>query len=289
MARSARSGEGGRAPRGDDDAALHKGVGTGASGQDAGDGAARDVPEGAVGTGVRPARGLGVQAVSASYGAVPALHAVSFALAAGEVVALLGANGSGRSTLLRVLTGLLAPTAGSVLLDGRSLDGVPAHARVRRGLALVPEGRRVFARLSVHDNLRTGASTVADPQGAVQDVYARLPVLAQRRDQPAGTLSGGEQQLLALGRALASRPSVLLLDEPTTGLAPQAAERVLDQVVALAAQGMAVLLVEQDAGVALSVAQRGLVLETGRLVLSGPAAQLAADPALTAAYLGEPL
>lgn len=228
---------------------------------------------------------LDVVDVTAAHGAVPALHGVSLGADAGEVVALLGVNGSGRTTLLRVLSGLLRPTSGQVLLDGRPLHRLPAHEVVGAGLAHVPEGRRIFARLSVEDNLRMGAySTRWD--GPLDEVLARLPGLAERRRQPAGTLSGGEQQLLALGRALMSRPRVLVLDEPTTGLAPQAVEAVLDLVRGLAAEGTAVLLVEQDLGLALETASRGVVLETGRVVAQGTSTELAADPAVAAAYLG---
>ena len=233
---------------------------------------------------------LQVRDVSASHGAVPALHGVSLDVDAGEVVALLGANGSGRTTLLRTVCGLLRPTAGEVLLDGQPLHRRPPHEVVGAGLALVPEGRRVFARLSVEENLRMGAYATAsggDLDRALDAVLARLPVLGERRRQGAGTLSGGEQQLLALGRALVSGPRVLLLDEPTTGLAPQAVTAVLDLVGELAAEGTAVLLVEQDLGLALERAARGYVLETGRVVAQGTADELRADPAVEAAYLGD--
>ena len=228
---------------------------------------------------------LELREVSARHGAVPALHGVSLSVGPGEVVALLGANGSGRTTVLRTVSGLLRPTSGAVLLDGAELSRRPAHEVVGAGVAHVPEGRRVFARLSVLENLRMGA--YAGARGpALDDVLDRFPVLAERRAQPAGTLSGGEQQLLALARALMSGPRVLLLDEPTTGLAPQAAEAVLDLVEELAREGTGVLLVEQDLGQALERAGRGYVLETGRVVAQGTAAELAADPAVAAAYLG---
>lgn len=236
---------------------------------------------------------LELERVSAAYGAVPALHEVSLTVDAGEVVALLGANGSGRSTVLRVVAGLTPPTSGTVRLDGERLDVVPVHRRVARGLALVPEGRRVFARLSVADNLRMGAyatSRRSAPGGHSDDVLAsvlrRLPVLAERATQLAGTLSGGEQQQLALGRALMSAPRMLLLDEPSTGLAPQAVAAMLATISELAASGLAVLLVEQEVGIALACASRGYVLETGRVVTSGTAAELRANPAVPAAYLG---
>ena len=228
---------------------------------------------------------LEVRDVTAGHGAVPALHGVTLGVDAGEVVALLGPNGSGRTTLLRVVSGLLRPTSGAVVLDGRPLHVLPAHRLVGLGVAHVPEGRRVFGRLSVEDNLRMGAYAGAAGPG-LDAVLTRFPVLGQRRRQAAGTLSGGEQQLLALGRALMSGPRVLLLDEPTTGLDPQAAARVLDVVGELARDGVAVLLVEQDLAAALERADRVGVLETGRVVAQGTAAELAADQAVAAAYLG---
>ncbi len=231
---------------------------------------------------------LQVRGLTAGYGGAPALHAVDLKVDRGQVVALLGANGAGRTTLLRAVSGLLRPSAGEVLLAGRPLQRLSAAQVVGAGVAHVPEGRRVFARLSVQDNLLMGAYTTS--AGAVatrlSEVLALLPVLAERSRQAAGTLSGGEQQLLALGRALMSRPQVLLLDEPTTGLAPQAVEQVLALVAALAGAGTAVLLVEQDLGLALAAASHGYVLETGRVVAHGPSAQLAADPSVAGAYLG---
>ena len=228
-----------------------------------------------------------VHALAAAQAGVPALHGVDLAVEAGEVVALLGANGAGKSTTLRVLSGLLRATAGEVLLGGRPLLGLPPHRVVAAGVAHVPEGRRVFASLTVEENLRLGAYTDrSGERAALERVLAALPVLDDRRGQRAGTLSGGEQQLLALGRALMSSPRVLLLDEPSTGLAPQAVAAVLDVVAAVAAEGTGVLLVEQDAQVALSLATRGVVLETGRVVASGTAARLREDPRLQEAYLG---
>lgn len=232
---------------------------------------------------------LQVRGLVAGYGGAPALHGVDLAVARGQVVALLGINGSGRTTLLRAVSGLLRASAGEILLAGRPLHRLPAAAVVGAGVAHVPEGRRVFGRLSVQDNLLMGA--YAAPAAAVAprlaEVLTLLPVLAERSRQAAGTLSGGEQQLLALGRALMGGPSVLLLDEPTTGLAPQAVEQVLGLVADLAAAGTAVLLVEQDLGLALAAASYGYVLETGHVVAHGPSAQLAADPSVAGAYLGQ--
>ncbi len=230
---------------------------------------------------------LRVEGLSVRYGAHEAVSALDLAVGGGEVVALLGANGAGKTTTLRAVSGLLRPAAGTVHLDDQRLDRLPPHEVVAAGVAHVPEGRRVFARMSVQDNLEVGAYTRrAELSGARDRVLGLLPVLAARRDQLAGTLSGGEQQLLALGRALMSAPRVLLLDEPSTGLAPQAVEAVMAVVAGLAADGVAVLLVEQDVEVALGLAARAYVLETGRVVAGGPAAQLRDDPAVREAYLG---
>lgn len=230
---------------------------------------------------------LEVDRLRVRHGAQEAVSGVDLTVGAGEVVGLLGANGAGKTTTLRAISGLLRPSGGEVRLDGRRLDGLAPHEVVARGVAHVPEGRRVFARMSVQDNLEMGAYT--DRRGAaasLERVLQLLPLLADRRAQLAGTLSGGEQQLLALGRALMSSPGVLLLDEPSTGLAPQAVEAVLEVVIGLAAGGTAVLLVEQDAELALGLADRAYVLETGRVVASGPARALRDDPAVRQAYLG---
>lgn len=230
---------------------------------------------------------LWLEGLTVRYGAQEAVSGIDLEVGSGEVVALLGANGAGKTTTLRAVSGLLRPSAGRVLLDDRRLDRLDAHEVVAAGVAHVPEGRRVFGRMSVQDNLEMGAYTQPKQlRAALERVLALLPVLAARREQTAGTLSGGEQQLLALGRALMSSPQVLLLDEPSTGLAPQAVEAVLAVVAGLARDGVAVLLVEQDAEVALGLAGRAYVLETGRVVASGPAAQLRDDPAVREAYLG---
>lgn len=238
---------------------------------------------------LRTVRGmrLEVSGLRVRYGAQEAVSGIDLVVAPGEVVALLGANGAGKTTTLRAVSGLLRPSAGEVRLDGLRLDRLAAHEVVAAGVAHVPEGRRVFGRMSVEDNLDMGAYTDRRAARRTKDrVLALLPVLAERRAQAAGTLSGGEQQLLALGRALMSSPRVLLLDEPSTGLAPQAIEAVLAVVADLASGGTAVLLVEQDAEVALGLAARAYVLETGRVVASGPAARLRDDPTVRAAYLG---
>ena len=227
---------------------------------------------------------LEVDGLSAGYGSGPVLNGISLSVGAGEVVALLGANGAGKTSCLRVLSGLLRPSGGQVLLDGEPLTALPAHALVSRGVAHVPEGRRVFARLSVRENLETGAYARRGP-GALERVLALFPVLADRAGQVAGTLSGGEQQQLALGRALMSGPRLVLLDEPSTGLAPQAVQAVLAVVRQLAVEGVGVLLVEQDAGLALRTAGRAVVLETGRVVAAGTPQQV--RPLLGAAYLGD--
>ena len=230
---------------------------------------------------------LEVSGLRVRYGSAEAVSGIDLEVVAGEVVGLLGANGAGKTTTLRALSGLLRPSAGEVRLDGLRLDRLPAHEVVAAGVAHVPEGRRVFGRMSVDDNLDVGAYTAGRAARTTkQRVLELLPVLAERRDQLAGTLSGGEQQLLALGRALMSSPRLLLLDEPSTGLAPQAVEAVLDVVRDLVTEGTGVLLVEQDAEVALGLAARAYVLETGRVVAEGPAGQLRDDPVVREAYLG---
>lgn len=236
---------------------------------------------------MRPDARLAVRDLRARYGALEAVSGIDLDVGSGEVVALLGANGAGKTSTLRAVSGLLRPTAGSVLLGGRRLDRLPPHEVVAAGVAHVPEGRRVFARMTVRENLELGAYT--DRAGAgtsMSRVLDLLPLLADRQDQAAGTLSGGEQQLLALGRALMSSPQVLLLDEPSTGLAPQAVEAVLEVLAGVAAAGTAVLLVEQDVEAALGLASWAYVLETGRVVTQGTSAQVRADPALSEAYLG---
>ena len=227
-----------------------------------------------------------------SYGAVKALDGVSLSVPKGAIVALLGANGSGKTTVIRAITGLAAPQAGRILLDGRPLIGLPPHEVVRRGVAVVPEGRRIFINLSVHENLLLGGYVRRDKDSLARDldeIYDTFPRLAERREQMAGTLSGGEQQMLALGRALMSRPRLLLLDEPSLGLAPLLVKEVFNIVARLNRRGVTILLVEQNAAAALQIAGSGYVLETGRVVLAGSGAELLEHPQLRDAYLGDGL
>ena len=223
------------------------------------------------------------------YGGIHAVKGISLAIEAGEMVCLIGANGAGKTSTLKALVRLL-PAQGEIRLSGERIDTLPAHAIPRRGMALVPEGRGVFARLTVAENLALGAyHRQHDPQVArdLERIYSLLPRLAERRGQLAGTLSGGEQQMLALGRALMGRPRLLLLDEPSMGLAPLMVQRVFAVIRDIAVQGVTILLVEQNARLALQVCQRGYVLENGRLTLADSAARLLADQRVRAAYLGE--
>jgi branched-chain amino acid transport system ATP-binding protein len=232
---------------------------------------------------------LDVRDLHVYYGEIHALKGVSFQVTEGEIVTLLGNNGAGKTTTLKTLSGMLAPRRGEVLLDGRSLVGAPPHGIVQKGITHVPEGRRIFNRLSVQENLEMGAYTRTDRDVArdMEGVFAILPRLKERRTQVAGTLSGGEQQMLAIGRALMAKPRLLLLDEPSMGLAPVLVEQIFDTVLTINRQGVTVLLVEQNAAMALSIARRGYVLETGRIALEGPAAELAGNPEVRRAYLGE--
>ena len=232
---------------------------------------------------------LEVRDLHVYYGEIHALKGISFQVTEGEIVTLLGNNGAGKSTTLKTLSGLLAPRRGEVLLDGASLVGAPPHGVVRKGITHVPEGRRIFNRLSVQENLEMGAYTRTDREVALdmEGVFAILPRLKERRTQVAGTLSGGEQQMLAIGRALMAKPRLLLLDEPSMGLAPVLVEQIFETVVAINRRGVTVLLVEQNAAMALSIAQRGYVLETGRIALEGAAAELAGNADVRRAYLGE--
>ncbi len=236
-----------------------------------------------------PAPLLEVERVTTGYGGLPALHGVSLAVKAGEIVALVGANGAGKSTLLKTIAGLLAPTAGAVRFEGRRLDGRPAHAVVRAGVAYVPEGRRLFGRLTVRQNLLLGAYTQRDERAraeALDQVFALFPILAERADQRAGTMSGGEQQMLAIARGLMSRPRLLLLDEPSLGIMPRLVGRIYETLGAINRQGLTVLLVEQNVRAALSTAHRAYVLQTGRIVLEGPAADLLDSEMVRRAFLG---
>ena len=232
---------------------------------------------------------LTIEGLRAGYGAVEALHGVDLRVEPGEIVALLGANGAGKTTTLRAISGLLRPTAGSIRLGGEPLAGVPAHEVVARGLVQVPEGRRLFATLTVRENLELGAFTRRDPAGveASRSFVRRLfPVLRERERQLAGTLSGGEQQMLAVGRALMAAPKVLLLDEPSLGLSPILVRTILAALREVNAAGVSVLLVEQNVRAALRLAHRACVLVTGRVALEGPAGELLEDPGVRRAYLG---
>ena len=232
---------------------------------------------------------LEVRDLLVSYGEIRAVKGISLNVAAGEIVALLGSNGAGKTTTLKTVSGLLAPRAGEILLDGESLRGMPPHLIVRKGIAHVPEGRHVFNRLTVDENLEMGAYARSDAGGAadLDRVFALFPRLWERRRQRAGTLSGGEQQMLAIGRALMANPRLLLLDEPSMGLAPVLVEQIFETVQRINRQGTTVLLVEQNAALALEVATRAYVLETGTIVLSGAAADLVRHEDVRRAYLGE--
>ena len=231
---------------------------------------------------------LKVDDINVYYGAIHAIKGVSFEVNEGEVVTLIGANGAGKSTILKTVAGLLSSHTGSIQFMGKSLGGIPAHKIVPMGLALVPEGRQIFLQMTVEENLQMGAFTrPADEYDAsIADVYQRFPRLKERQNQIAGTLSGGEQQMLAMGRALMSKPSLLMLDEPSMGLAPILVEQIFDIVRELNQHGTTILLVEQNANMALSVAHRGYVLETGKIVATGTGAELLEDEAVKKAYLG---
>jgi len=232
---------------------------------------------------------LEVRDLHVYYGEIHALKGVSFRVTEGEIVTLLGNNGAGKTTTLKTVSGLLAPRQGEIRLDGASLVGAPPHGIVGKGVTHVPEGRRIFNRLTVRENLEMGAYTRSDRNiGEDMDrVFATFPRLKERRTQVAGTLSGGEQQMLAIGRALMAKPRLLLLDEPSMGLAPVLVEQIFETVQTINRQGVTVFLVEQNAAMALSIAGRGYVLETGRIALEGPAADLAGNPDVRRAYLGE--
>ncbi len=232
---------------------------------------------------------LEVRDLRVAYGRIEAVRGISFTVDRGEVVALIGSNGAGKTTTLRTLSGLLHPVGGEISFDGERVDGMPAHRLVARGMAQAPEGRRIFPRMTVQENLDLGAYLRSDGDvGADLDrVRGLFPILAERRAQAAGTLSGGEQQMLAIGRALMSRPRLLMLDEPSMGLSPIMMRHIFETLAELKAQGMTLLLVEQNAQAALRLADRGHVLETGRIVLSGTSDRLLADDDVRKAYLGE--
>ena len=231
---------------------------------------------------------LNVETINVYYGAIHAIKDVSFHVEEGEIVTLIGANGAGKSTILKTISGLLHTKTGGMEFLGRPLGGIKPHKIVEMGLAHVPEGRRVFTQMSVEENLEMGGYTrpKSELDESMEVVYQRFPRLKERRRQVAGTLSGGEQQMLAMGRAIMSKPKLLMLDEPSMGLAPILVDEIFDIVKTLHAGGTTILLVEQNAQMALSVADRGYVLETGRIVTSGTGAELLADEAVKKAYLG---
>ena len=232
---------------------------------------------------------LKIDNIHVYYGAIHALKGVSLEVRKGEIVTLIGANGAGKSTTLRTVSGLLAPKSGAITFLGENIAGTPAHEIVKHGISQVPEGRRIFAERSVQENLELGAFTRKDKDGVAKDfdlVYRRFPRLEERRKQQAGTLSGGEQQMLAMGRALMSRPKLLLLDEPSMGLAPLLIKEIFSIIEDINREGTTVLLVEQNANMALSIAHRAYVMETGRITLQGAAKDLAASEDVRKAYLG---
>lgn len=232
---------------------------------------------------------LEIKNLEVYYGMIQAIKGISFEVNEGEVIALIGANGAGKTTTLHAVTGLIPAKAGEIIFDGKNVAKIPGHKIVSMGMAHVPEGRRVFAELSVYQNLKMGAYTRKDKDeiaGNLEMVYKRFPRLKERKNQMAGTLSGGEQQMLAMGRALMSSPKLLMLDEPSMGLAPILVEQIFDIIRELHAAGTTILLVEQNAQAALSVADRAYVLETGRVSLSGTGAELMASDQVRRAYLG---
>lgn len=233
---------------------------------------------------------LEVKDLEVYYGMIQAIKGISFEVNKGEVIALIGANGAGKTTTLHTITGLLSPKKGSVMFEGKDITKIPAHKIVSMGMAHVPEGRRVFADLSVYENLKLGAYTRKDKENLNKDlesIYERFPRLAERKNQSAGTLSGGEQQMLAMGRALMSKPSIILMDEPSMGLSPILVNEIFDIIESISKSGTTVLLVEQNAKKALSIADSAYVLETGKIVTSGKASELLEDDSIKKAYLGE--
>ena len=233
---------------------------------------------------------LEVRDLQVYYGMIHAIKGISFDVNQGEVIALIGANGAGKTTTLHTITGLLSAKEGSVVFEGKDITRVPAHKIVEMGIAHVPEGRRVFSDLSVYENLKMGAYTRKDKkeiEESLANVYKRFPRLEERKNQMAGTLSGGEQQMLAMGRALMSKPKIILMDEPSMGLSPIFVNEIFDIIRAVSESGTTVLLVEQNAKKALSISDRAYVLETGTITMSGKAKDLLEDEAVKKAYLGE--
>ena len=233
---------------------------------------------------------LTLENISVSYGAIRALKGVSMHVEQGEVVTLIGANGAGKTTTLRTITGLLSPAEGRILFEGQEISGRPTHQLVARGISMSPEGRGVFANLTVRENLLMGAYLKKNKAEISEDLergFRMFPRLKERESQKAGTLSGGEQQMLAMARALMSRPRLLLLDEPSLGLAPLVVHTIFEAIDEIRGEGTTILLVEQNAHAALKHSDRAYVLETGRIVMEGPSKELAADPRIKEAYLGE--
>ena len=231
---------------------------------------------------------LAVENLCVAYGEIEVLHGVNLAVEKGEIIALLGANGAGKSTTIKAIMGLVKPSAGRILLDGRDLTGQAAHLAARAGIALVPEGRKIFKKMTVEENLQVGGvvRSGAEVREQLADVYALFPRLGERRGQVGGTLSGGEQQMLAIGRALMSRPDFILMDEPSLGLAPTVVESMYETFGRLHKQGLTILLAEQSIELALEVSDFATVLQVGKNVLSGTASELASDPQVQKAYLG---
>jgi branched-chain amino acid transport system ATP-binding protein len=233
---------------------------------------------------------LEVEDLRVAYGKIEAVKGISFTVDAGEVVTLIGTNGAGKTTTLRTLSGLLKPLAGKITFNGEVINEMSAHKIVARGLAHSPEGRRIFPRLTITENLQLGAFLRKDAAGIQQDIeraYTLFPILGERRSQAAGTLSGGEQQMLAMGRALMSRPKLLMLDEPSMGLSPIMMQKIMETITELKSQGTTILLVEQNAQAALSLADHGHVMEIGNIALSGTGEELMHDESVRKAYLGE--
>lgn len=230
---------------------------------------------------------LEIRALHSSYGRIEVLHGVNISIAAGHIVALIGANGAGKSTLLRAVSGVQPVNRGDILFEGNTIARATPHARVASGIIHVPEGRQIFQPLSVEDNLKLGAfRRKRDPAADMQRIYSLFPILYDKRHQPAGGLSGGQQQMLAIGRAMMGNPRLLLLDEPSMGLAPVIVAQIFDVIEQLKTEGVTIFLVEQNASAALAIADHAYVLETGKITLSGPGKELAAHDAVRQAYLG---
>ncbi|MDQ8033224.1 ABC transporter ATP-binding protein [Bordetella genomosp. 1] len=233
---------------------------------------------------------LALRKLEVAYGGIRAVRGIDLEVNSGELVCLIGANGAGKSTTLRAITGLVPAAGGAIEYEGKSIAGKRSFELVRQGLVMVPEGRGIFGQLTIEENLAMGAYTRRDPAQIRQDtdrVFTLFPRLAERRKQAAGTLSGGEQQMVAMGRAMIARPRLLLLDEPSMGLAPLMVEKVFEVVRTIASEGVTILLIEQNARLALENSHRGYVMESGEIILSGPARQMLDDPKVRAAYLGE--